>query len=65
MKDLFVNFVGALVFSVIGFFYMKSGIHTNAEEWNQTPQEFCEEFYGTDDMYHEHSDEEMTMEGLS
>lgn len=25
MKDLFVNFVGALAFSVIGFFYMKSG----------------------------------------
>ena len=24
MKDLFVNFIGALVFSVIGFFYLKS-----------------------------------------
>ena len=24
MKDLFVNFIGAVVFSVIGFFYVKS-----------------------------------------
>ena len=24
MKDLFVNFVGAVVFSTIGFFYVKS-----------------------------------------
>ena len=24
MKDLFVNFVGAVVFSVIGFFYVKN-----------------------------------------
>ena len=31
------------------------------EEYNQTPQAFCEEFYGTDDLCHEHSDEEMTM----
>ena len=23
MKDLFVNFIGAVVFSVIGFFYVK------------------------------------------
>ena len=35
------------------------------EEWNQTPQEFCEAFYGTDDLYHKHSDDEMTMGGLS
>lgn len=35
------------------------------EEWNQMPQEFCEAFYGTDDLYHEHSDNEMTMGGLS
>ena len=33
-------------------------------EYNQTPQEYCEEFYGTDDLYHEHSDEEMTMGGI-
>ena len=24
MKDLFVNFIGAVVFSVIGYFYVKS-----------------------------------------
>ena len=24
MKDMFVNFIGALVFSVIGFFYVKN-----------------------------------------
>ena len=24
MKDLFVNFIGAVVFSVIGFFYVKN-----------------------------------------
>lgn len=24
MKDLFVNFIGAVVFSVIGFFYVRS-----------------------------------------
>ena len=24
MKDLFVNFIGALVFSIIGFFYVKN-----------------------------------------
>ena len=27
MKDLFVNFIGAVVFSVIGFFYVKSRGH--------------------------------------
>ena len=24
MKDLFVNFIGAVVFSIIGFFFVKS-----------------------------------------
>ena len=24
MKDLFVNFVGALIFSIIGYFYLKN-----------------------------------------
>jgi hypothetical protein len=24
MKDLFVNFIGAVVFSIIGYFYVKS-----------------------------------------
>ena len=28
MSDLFVNFIGALVFSIIGFFYLKSGTHS-------------------------------------
>ena len=27
MKDLFVNFIGALVFSIIGFFYLKNSSH--------------------------------------
>ena len=27
MKDLFVNFIGAVVFSTIGFFYVKSRGH--------------------------------------
>lgn len=36
------------------------------EGYHQTPQEFCEEFYGTDDLYGEHakSDENMTMGGI-
>lgn len=34
--------------------------------WNQTPQEFCETFYGTDDLFNEHSntDDGLTMGGL-
>ena len=36
------------------------------EVYHQTPQEFCEEFYGTDDLYSEHteSNENMTMGGI-
>lgn len=36
------------------------------EEYHQSPQEFCEEFYGTDDLYGEHTenDENMTMGGI-
>lgn len=36
------------------------------EVYHQTPQEFCEEFYGTDDLYGEHteSNENMTMGGI-
>lgn len=36
------------------------------EEYHQTPQEFCEEFYGTDDLRSEHSDggEPFTMGGI-
>lgn len=36
------------------------------EVYHQTPQEFCEEFYGTDDLYDEHTekDEKMTMGGI-
>ena len=29
------------------------------EEYDQTPQEFCEEFYGTDDLHKEHRDQTM------
>lgn len=32
------------------------------EEYGQTPQEFCEEFYGTDDLHKEHG--EPTMGGM-
>lgn len=31
------------------------------EEWDQTPQEFCEEFYGTDDLYREYSGNTMIL----
>lgn len=36
------------------------------EEYHQSPQEFCEEFYGTDDLRGEHAenDESMTMGGI-
>lgn len=36
------------------------------EEYHQSPQEFCEEFYGTEDLYGEHteSNENMTMGGI-
>lgn len=36
------------------------------KEYHQTPQEFCEEFYGTDDLQNEHSgnDESFTMGGM-
>ena len=36
------------------------------KEYHQTPQEFCEEFYGTDDLQNEHSghDESFTMGGI-
>lgn len=34
------------------------------EEYHQTPKEFCEDFYDTDDLCNEHSDSEMTMGGI-
>lgn len=36
------------------------------EEYHQTPQEFCEEFYGTDNLRNEHlgDDEPFTMGGM-
>lgn len=38
---------------------------TMMAEYHQTPKEFCEEFYGADDLWDEHSDnEDMTMGGM-
>lgn len=34
------------------------------EEYHQTPKEFCERFYDTDDLHNEHSDSDMTMGGM-
>ncbi len=34
------------------------------EEYYQTPKEFCENFYDTDDLRNEHSDSDMTMGGI-
>ncbi len=34
------------------------------EEYHQTPKEFCESFYDTDDLHNEHSDSDMTMGGI-
>ena len=37
------------------------------EEYHQTPQEFCEEFYGSDDLRNEHmqNSDNITMGGLT
>lgn len=35
------------------------------QEYGQTPQEFCEEFYSTDDLRDEHSGSGMTMGGMA
>jgi hypothetical protein len=47
MEDLFVNFVGAVVFSVIGFFYIKHrGRGTFARQFIPTIQEDTDEAHG-------------------
>lgn len=35
------------------------------EQWNQTPEEFCQTFYETDDLYGEHSNEQPKIGGLT
>lgn len=35
-----------------------------SEEFGQTPEGFCQTFYGTDDLYGEHSNEKPTMGGI-
>lgn len=34
------------------------------KETNKTPQEYCEEFYGTDDLFCEHNNNGMTIGGI-
>lgn len=35
-----------------------------SEQFGQTPEEFCQTFYETDDLYGEHSNEKPTMGGI-
>ena len=35
-----------------------------SEQFGQTPEDFCQTFYETDDLYGEHSNEKSTMGGI-
>ena len=43
MKDLWVNFIGAVVFSIFGFFYVKSKGRTRTMAHNFVPSRKTEE----------------------